>query len=144
MLQLINVSFTELKVYTRDRLHTELHNDKAGTSYKSKEDLKNRILTDEKINGFVVHFKFRDVITHAESTVAAGFALYKEDKLTDMYTFLNGRGNFLFNRITGYLLQVLNWKAIDVIYDDNNINMKEYFEKAIELPWDPNRGVLKE
>jgi myo-inositol-hexaphosphate 3-phosphohydrolase len=142
-LVLIDVTFTPLADYTRGTLAADLERDVGNSMYNSKEKLAARIRTDDKINGFVIQFKFKDEASGTVTTEIAGFALYQDSKLTDMYTFFKGKGNFLFNRITGYFKQQMGWENIEVLYDDNNRNMKEFFDKAIEKPWDPLKNVIK-
>jgi hypothetical protein len=139
-----DVKFVPLHQFVRANLAKELRNDNATTSYHSKEALEKRIITDEKVSGFVVQFKLNNEKTGEITDINAGFVLYNEDKkITDMYTFLSGRGNFLFNRIVGFMKSEFKLDKVEVEYDDNNSGMKQFFETAIEKPWDPLKNVVK-
>ena len=136
---LTDVNFITLDSYGKDKLAKALMSDQADTSYASKEQLEQRILTDEKIKGFVVQFSF------GEKIVDAGFVLYDStcNKLTDMYTFAQGRGQFLFNRIVGYFRENMKWEKVEVIQDKNNLNVMGFFNTAIGKPWSPLKDVVK-
>lgn len=139
------LTFIPLHTFVRQNLATELRQDTGQTKYRSKETLAQRILTDDKINGFVVQFTLKNQESGLVSDVNAGFMLYNESnkKITDMFTFKNGSGNNLFNRIVGYFMKEFQLEKIEIAYDDNNEDMKQFFEIAIEKPWDPLKNVVK-
>lgn len=125
----MTLQFISLSDYGRETLAKELMADDAGTSYVSKEKLSERIMSTEKVDGFAVVF-----FEEGKEQVTRGFVLDTDDKkvITDMYTFKQGRGHFLFNWIAGHYLG-LGWEK-KFAYDDNNAKMQEFFEKAADHP----------
>lgn len=109
----------------RKELADALMNDTATTSYVSKAKLKERILTDEKISGFIV----RQPIEGLNEPITLGFSLdYDKKQITDMYTFAPGRGKELFQHIVKHYM-TLGWDG-EFIIDDNNKDMERFFKHA--------------
>ncbi len=140
-----DVRFISLHTFVRQNLATELRQDAGQTKYRSRETLAQRILTDDKINGYIVQFTLKNKESGEVSDVNAGFMLYNESdkKITDMFTFKNGSGNNLFNRIVGFFIKEFQLTKAEIAYDDNNVDMKQFFEIAIEKPWDPLKNIVK-
>lgn len=68
----------------------------------------------------------------------AGFVLYNgEKKITSMFTLKDGQGIQLFNRVAGFMLKN-GWEKLEIAYDDNNQDLKPFYEKAIAAPLSMN------